>query len=179
MFIVCPKCSKDDAIEKLSSVASSGEASTYGSSSTEAVLARKLSPPQEPKRPGESCAVYVFLALGLWGLALVLIVVGIFLFVVAAIDSSPEFGRFVALVALGPGSIIIGIAMIPGGILLLTRTQRAAKARYGEKKPAWQKATVIYDRSYYCFRDDIVFDPETGRTADPSRFHSFLYVGQD
>ncbi|HMN14248.1 MAG TPA: hypothetical protein PKD55_18180 [Bellilinea sp.] len=30
---------------------------------------------------------------------------------------------------------------------------------------------------YYCFRDDIVFDPETGEWCHPADLHEFLYAG--
>lgn len=48
------------------------------------------------------------------------------------------------------------------------------KDRTENKLKAWQESLQIWDRMYYCFRDDCAFDPETKTTVDSSDFHSFL-----
>lgn len=199
MPVVCPECDKDDRIQKLTSITAAGEASgtfsgpsvgvtrmdgkwgTAGSYTTLSGtsmtrLARKLLPPQEPKEPVAAGALYVVLALILWAFSLAAIVGGAFLFVAAALDSSQEFGRFVALAA-GPINCILGIAMMMGGFFLVRqqgKSQDAARARYSVEKPAWEQSMTKYHRSYYCSRDFIVFDPETGDTAKPDDLHPFL-----
>lgn len=42
--------------------------------------------------------------------------------------------------------------------------------------PRWQMAKDRWDRLYYCFRDDLVFDPETGETCRTETLQQFLYA---
>ena len=53
--------------------------------------------------------------------------------------------------------------------------QRRAASEYPLNKAAWDYAIERWHRSYYCHRDDIVFDPETGETSEPGGFMGFLY----
>ncbi|GAB4574703.1 MAG: hypothetical protein Kow0077_22600 [Anaerolineae bacterium] len=41
----------------------------------------------------------------------------------------------------------------------------------------WEHAMDRWAGLYYCFRDDIVFDPETGEWCHPADLHEFLYAG--
>ncbi len=46
--------------------------------------------------------------------------------------------------------------------------------RSENKMKSWQESLQIWDRMYYCFRDDCAFDPETKTSVDSSDFHNFL-----
>jgi len=49
------------------------------------------------------------------------------------------------------------------------------KAAYYEKKTQWDAAIKKYNRSYYCFRDGIVYDPESDDMGKPESLSEFLY----
>jgi hypothetical protein len=201
MPTICPECKKDDAIQRLSSVVSSGEASgsfsgpsvgitrvdgkwgttggyTTLSGTTMTELARKLTPPSEPRKSKLAGAAYPLLGIGLWGLSLIAVLGGASLPVIALLGSSvPPIGRPLLCVA-GVINVLIGIAMIIGGFLLIRqqgKAAEAARARYEAERQAWEEAMTKYDRSYYCFRDDVVFDAQTGESCDPDSLRSFLY----
>lgn len=46
--------------------------------------------------------------------------------------------------------------------------------RTENKMETWQEAVRIWDGMYYCFRDDVVFDPKTKTTVESSNFHAWL-----
>jgi hypothetical protein len=188
MPILCPVCGKDDATQKLSAIVSSGQASgtfsgpsagvirvggkwgatgTYttlsGSTATE--LARKLSPPPEPRKPsGLGCWLYV----GLFGSAVGALSVGSVL-VVNLSDESAPYMLFALLFYLS--ILVITVVM--------HNTKKSRQiATYTLEKPAWDAAMKRYKSLYYCFRDDVVFDPQTGETCAPESLNKFLYSGR-
>ncbi|NMC33988.1 MAG: hypothetical protein GYA36_16225 [Veillonellaceae bacterium] len=50
-----------------------------------------------------------------------------------------------------------------------------AKSEYDYKLPKWPRALVKWKRLYYCDRDDIIYDPETGETCNPNSLDEFVY----
>jgi len=58
------------------------------------------------------------------------------------------------------------------------RKKTREEERYAAERPLWEKVVEVWNRSYYCFRDDIVFDPKTGGGAcRPKDMKEFLYTG--
>jgi hypothetical protein len=77
-----------------------------------------------------------------------------------AITASIIYGAFV----------IFFLAAVVRLLLHLTRTRKVAEAL----TPGWRDAALIWNRLYYCFKDDLVFDPKTGETAKPEEYHKVL-----
>jgi len=58
------------------------------------------------------------------------------------------------------------------------RKKTREEERYAAERSLWEKVVEVWNRSYYCFRDDIVFDPKTGGGAcRPKDMKEFLYTG--
>jgi len=75
------------------------------------------------------------------------------------------FGLLV-LIYLGGGGMAI-VAMIIG--------IKKERARVAQEEPIWKKAVQRWQCLYYCFRDDLVFDPQTGETCQPDSLTEFLH----
>ena len=192
MSTVCPVCGKDDTIQRLSAIVSSGQASgsfsgpsasvthvdgkwgttggyTTMSGSTTTVLARKLSPPPEPRKGlGFHMLVYLFLA-------------AVLAFFSCGVATGVSLLLFPNLEG-DPATVVYGIVLVGlfvGGLTVLQRWSKTwqtnQEARYAKEKPAWDRAMERYDRAYYCFRDDAVFDADTGQTCRPESLREFLY----
>ena len=39
----------------------------------------------------------------------------------------------------------------------------------------WEAATEVWSRLYYCFRDDVIFDPEKGEHRPPAQLKELLF----
>ncbi len=171
--ILCPVCGKDDAIQKVSAIVASGRASgtlsgpsggaayvggkwgitsgyTTLSGGITTELARKLSPPPQPRAVSLG-AVILLIVLGgsclFWGLSL--------------LSDIPEMAGWF---------ILAGVLLIPIAIA----AYQSGRARVAEQGPAWEKSMQKWSRLYYCFRDDLVFDPSTGKTCQPESLAEFL-----
>lgn len=177
--IVCPVCRKDDAIQKVSSVVTGGITSgafsgpsggvisvegkrgvtggyTTLSGITVSVLAQKLLPPPEPKVDNSTAPLGV---LGL--IALLAAFAYIFWWGNPSKDN---------LAINACGSILIGVLLLT----LSVKAHQAERNRVAREKPIWEKSIQKWSRLYYCFRDDIVFDPLTGETCRPESLTAFL-----
>jgi len=49
------------------------------------------------------------------------------------------------------------------------------ESRYNAEKPRYDIAKHRWDYLYYCHRDGIVFNPNTGETCEPANFKEFIY----
>ncbi len=200
MSNLCPICNKDDSIQKVSVIVSAGKASgtfsgpsggvayidgkwgTVGgyttlSGSTMSELAKLLSPPPAPNSPkGYTCLEWI----GLLFVAMILIpfVSGVLIIVSEASmtvlgvfpndpDTTDVIGGFIFL--------IIAFVVIAFLVSLNQKRLAASEKRYAIEKHTWNLAMQRWNRLYFCQRDGIVFDPETGETCDPSNIQNFLY----
>ncbi len=184
--IVCPICAHDDQIQKLSAIASSGTATgsfsgptggvtysnkqwgTFGGYShltgqTATKLAQMLEPPRKPTPstfsmfPG-TC------------LTVVVVLIGAAITTVTLIENSiPTALLFLVLTA------AISAFLARGS----ENQRKAFEAEHLKENQLaldrYQIAVALYDRSYYCFRDDQVFDPETGKHCAPQNLAEFLF----
>lgn len=41
-------------------------------------------------------------------------------------------------------------------------------------KEIWNKKMIQWEKLYYCYRNDIVFDPEAGKSAPPEQLESLI-----
>jgi hypothetical protein len=180
----CPICNKDDAIQKLSVIVASGKSSgTFSgpsggaayvdgklvpmggystlSGSTISDLAKRLTPPSEPQK-------YKGLGCGLGSL----IAIVTFLGLIAA--SGLGFLLF---------NVVGGFIFLFGGFVIYMlvlnalnkKSRKRDEAAYLFEKPRWDVAISRWNRSYFCHRDGIVFDPDTQETCQPDDLSGFLY----
>jgi hypothetical protein len=147
------------------------------SGSTSSNLAKLLEPPSLPPKPK---------GYGYWWILIVYPVIP----VVGAIFSVPFVipGLIVANVfenvpfLTGIGIVLICIGMIIGfwlAIRLFVKRDKKKKAimeqKLNEAKPNWEIAMQRWKRIYYCHRDGIVFDPESGDSCPPTSVRELLY----
>jgi hypothetical protein len=176
--IICPQCGRDDMAQKVSGLYEAGlSTGTYrgteraplgivpraretltGTSQT--VLSRKLSPPRHP----QSNTAYILAGGG--GGFLVLVILGI-----ALILSSRAF-KVDTLLCLGGGLIPIGI-----GIGLVSAFWGYSSYQtYQAQMRTWSTALEVWNRLYYCSRNDCIFDPYTRQSAPTDRMDLLLYT---
>lgn len=166
--VICPVCHKDDMLRKVASIAASGTASTVAqgqslgfagddlavistrtSGKSQTQLSIQLSPPSKPE--------YVTTGRLFWLLPLMLGPLS--LFFTLSIDSLEAGGG--NLLCYAPSIIITGI-----GLVSYRSFRREKKLFEDEEIPLWEQSISKWKKLYYCGRDDIVFDPSTGRYVD-------------
>jgi hypothetical protein len=58
---------------------------------------------------------------------------------------------------------IIGLVVTIPTMIMMRRSQRPERAEISERNEArledWRRAVQAWERSYYCYRDDVVWDP--------------------
>jgi hypothetical protein len=175
--IICPQCSKDDMIQKVSAIYSAGTASgsfsgptggiaaPIGSGKpsivggyttlrgrTQTALSTKLSPPAKPKPPSSA---------GGWLFVIVLVLISF------------------ALIGTGGTTAFFGVLFLIGAIgvgVLGSKGEASKRQRYETLTVRWTNALAAWNRLYYCSRNDCVFDPETGRQVPADRIAELLYT---
>ena len=170
--IVCPKCEKDDQIQKVTSIFTGGiSTSNYevrgamynsGSSVSQTTLSKRLSPPPKPKSSSDAlkdwmsfsgCVLFVIFAF----------VIGVVLAVI--IPSLLQDPQFLLL-------IMLSMAGAFGAELWIftASTKNSAKS-----VSDWEKMIAQnYNELYYCHRDDCVFDPRNQKYASPEGISKLL-----
>jgi hypothetical protein len=198
MTIVCPKCNSDNYIQKISAIVASGVTSgffsgptggvTYsggkvgtfgsftnlsGSPSTE--LARLLVRPNEPHQSflkrGTVLIVWLVIAapvlcLTIFGFSVVVPIIGSS----SANFSSKLLGNIYSIFC---GAMYI-IAWIVGIPLSRSRNKKDEE-KYASNKAIYDKAIEKWNRLYYCHHHDIVFDPQSGISFEPSQTSAYIY----
>lgn len=202
--VVCPQCGHDDWIQKVQAVVAGGisevrssggfggitysggqwgvfggPSATRGTAST--LLAQLLMPPDEPKvrlpwylRPWLMPErLYFKIGLPLDGCSLIaLSVLSISYFLVAVVGLNSGDSDAANLFC---GTVFFGL------LALYIWRRRSGyskeKERLATERVLWKQAMARWAGLYYCFRDDIVFDPETGEWCHPADLHKFLYAG--
>jgi predicted RNA-binding Zn-ribbon protein involved in translation (DUF1610 family) len=198
-FAKCPKCNRNDQVRRVSAIVKSQiqhldgttviedsyrDRNGHWHSTTRSMpftgkqsseLARQLSSPPKPDKPrGLGWLLWVGV-LSSTLLALFLAVNGLAIFVVSLI--TPDFEAGETLLASG-GCIITSVIValgIPFFVLQHRKAIRKATPAYEKEMSAWRRAMEKYRHLYYCFRDDVVFDPEAGATFDSTRLMGYLY----
>ena len=180
--VVCPQCNKDDLIQKVSAVVASGISTgnfsgpmggtayidgksggmsgyTHLSGQSITELAKVIAAPLEPIKPK---------GIGLLWLLLILAP-----FFVANIIHSLSGETLPALSA--AGGIVTFLYLLYWLYEKNKKKIDAAKLQYSVDKISWEKAFAIWNRLYYCHRNGIVFDPDTGKTCEPANIKNFIY----
>jgi hypothetical protein len=73
---------------------------------------------------------------------------------------------------------LIALFLIIGGFIFLAsflNDERERRARWAERVFEWELANEIWKNLYYCARDDIIFDPDTGTTISPENLDNVLF----
>jgi len=169
--ICCPLCKHIDSIAKVSAVYSSGvsEGSYSGTavsfitplSSNESSsvaftpvsmggvnisgLSKRIAPLPEPRYPSQLWFV-IFLILACLSLSLIWIM-GLTL----------------------PFLVIFGALAVWQGVRISNKRKETK-----EYIPIYEKSMVSWNKLYYCFRDDIVFNPETNEYTSPEKVYDLI-----
>jgi len=149
----CPVCRKTDKVLKLQTAYNQGIA--------------HLAPPPMPTR---TVGMMRFLGLGM-------LLVGLCIFFVIVLIGSESFGNGFSvgeliLVILTLVCIISALSLSFVAFTRIVHGDREAEKLY----PEWDRALEQYHRLRYCARDDIVFDPETGKTLSGETLAAILTV---
>ncbi len=197
--IACPKCGNNDQSQKVTSIVkrdtqsyrasgpSFGSAYVGGkwglasgfttvSGITQSELAKQLSPNIEMRK---STFITDAAALAMFAVVAFCIPVGIILAV--APSSNPMYTHQIPeyLTPVGITLILIGVLFGIWRFPELARRQRTTQSRKRaddlQRKEEYKKALSCYDRLFYCYRDDLVFDPKTGKSCPPSQMNTLLY----
>jgi hypothetical protein len=161
----CPICGKDDQVQKVSAIVSGGSnVSSYsgvapsinytdgkvgygtsvisGSMLSSTNLAWKLARPTKPNEPGVSGKVILGVVLAM------------------------SFACFIPIAMENQWwPIFIGLFLFVVGFILIVKgneEKQKAADEYKKKLKVWEKETEEWKKLYYCHRDDVMFNPETG-----------------
>jgi len=172
--IHCPVCNHTDKMEKVSAIVDKDTQKLSGTSQEwvsdknggylrtvpvtgqqMSELAKKLAAPPQPQAKGFS---------------LFFIVIGVLLLINAVIS-------LLSLNSIG-NLICFATYLIPLIIIYLAKTNHDKKeqARVASEEPPWNSAKEVWNRLYYCYRDDIVFDGgDIKNTCQPQDVIKFCY----
>jgi hypothetical protein len=174
----CPICHRDDAIQKVSEIVSSGitlggEASGVYSMTD---LGRILARPEEPKLSfghgwGKyGCMIPFALFILFWAVS-GLIVLSVLL-VNIEIRAIPRVLTYFAIFGCVPIFLAFGVAVFI--FTVQGKVDRKDAVEYSTDHPRWQKAIEKWDTLYFCYRDEIVFDPATQEICQPDDLRAFI-----
>lgn len=174
MPAMCPVCNRNDQIQLVSAIVQAGTTrSRYsgpvttmgdggsvqpgwvsGSTTSMSSLAARLAPPEEPSAPGPSCGGLISVVVTTPILAAPLLI-GFFAWA--------QFPGAAVFVFLCTGLALVVCLLV--WLILLNATFKEdgrAQEEYRAKHKIWQERVASWRQLYYCHRDGVVFDPETG-----------------
>ena len=127
-----------------------------------------LVPYGPPAMPGKKVTMIQFITIGV-------VIVGLCVFLILVFVGSESFGAGFAvleliLVILALLGIIATLVLSFFAFTRITQGDLQAQKQYG----AWDSATAIYNRLYYCPQDNIIFDPQTNKVVSPQQLNSLI-----
>ncbi len=148
---VCPVCKQSDKVKKLQAVYNEGMS--------------RLTPPTMPGKTVSILRIMVFN----------MVLVGIFVFLILVLVGSESFGQVhpyieVTLVVLALAAIVLALALSYVAFTRVVRGDEEASQHYS----AWDSAMANWNRLRYCTRDDVVFDPQTGKVVPEEALRDML-----
>jgi len=174
MSIVCPICSENDAIQKLSAIRSSAQSTAWvrgygGTITTE--IAELLRPPNPPVESPFDPVLWIR-KFTYWILVILMPVLVIVMLANINSGSGGEFFIAFTLVCV----LAYWVWSLRNNIKELESSERLAKMEENRmaRKEAWKATMEIWERSYYCLRDDVIFDPVTNNHDSPKNLADFL-----
>ncbi|MCO5189821.1 MAG: hypothetical protein M9928_05835 [Anaerolineae bacterium] len=182
MDVSCPSCRNVDSVQKVSSIVSSGtthgsyggawSGDAYFSGSSATNLATLLMPPDAPKE-SRFTGYFLWYVFGTWalgGVCVLLSMLGALVFAPFTGGLDEPIGA--VIIQMFGYTIIASIFMVP--LVWMIRDRKRWRDAYPAKEAVWISAMENWDQLYYCFRDDLVFDPESGKTVKPQFLNEFL-----
>ena len=157
--VFCPKCEKDDQIQKVTSIVTSGNSTMqldYRTATSTTQLAQRLSPRKAPPDVNTrnifslNFILIVLSVAGIGSLCLTLAIFGL------------DFNLTVFWIVF----IVIAIA---ASINFSQSTKKGEKERI-----IWKRELSNWTELYYCHRDDCVFDPRTNKHSSPEGMSRLL-----
>jgi hypothetical protein len=149
---VCPVCHQADKVKSLQAVYNEG-------------LERFAPPPM----PGKTVSMVRYMVVSM-------LIVGVCIFFILVLVGSESFGPSsfswgeLALVLLTLICIVTALILSYVAFTKVVRGDMEAQQRYA----AWDRAMQNWNRLRYCARDDVVFDPQTGKTVSTETLTSLL-----
>jgi hypothetical protein len=148
---VCPVCKQSDKVKKLQTVYNEG-------------MSRFAPPPM----PGKTVSILRIMVFNM-------VLVGIFVFLILVLVGSESFGQVhpyieITLVVLALAAIVLALILSYMAFTKVVRGDEEATERYS----AWDRAMANWNRLYYCTRDDVVFDPQTGKVVPEEALRDML-----
>lgn len=148
---VCPVCHQADKVKTLQAAYNQG-------------LERFAPPPL----PGKTVSMLRYMVVSM-------LIVGICIFFIIVLVGSESFGPAfswgeLALVLLTLTCIVAALILSYVAFTKVVHGDMEAQQRYA----AWDSAMQNWNRLRYCARDDVVFDPQTGKTVSQETLSSLL-----
>src|SRR2546423_5679136 len=149
---VCPVCHQADKVKSLQAAYNEG-------------LERFAPPPM----PGKTVSMVRYMVVSM-------LIVGVCIFFILVLVGSESFGQQafswgeLALVLLTLICIVTALILSYVAFTKVVRGDMEAQQRYA----AWDRAMQNWNRLRYCARDDVVFDPQTGKTVSQETLSSLL-----
>lgn len=88
--------------------------------------------------------------------------------------SEIEMGLVARFAAMGVGACGIGAPLIYVGRKRWNQSRAPIALFDDQRRARWQAFMDLWNRCYYCSRDDIVFDPTTGKSGQPGCWENLL-----
>lgn len=147
----CPVCHQADKVKTLQAVYNEG-------------LERFAPPPM----PGKTVSMVRYMVVSM-------LIIGICIFFIIVLVGSESFGPAfswaeLALVLLTLTCIVTALILSYVAFTKVVHGDMEAQKRYA----AWDSAMQNWNRLRYCARDDVVFDPQTGKTVSQETLSSLL-----
>jgi hypothetical protein len=121
-----------------------------------------------PAMPGKKITMIQFISIGV-------VIVGICVFLILVFVGSESFGTSFAplelvLVILSLIGIITALVLSFFAFTRIMHGDLEAQKHYA----AWDSATAIYNRLYYCPQDNVIFDPQTNKVVSPQQLNTLI-----
>lgn len=171
--IICPMCGKDDQIQKVNAIFTTGvsvksetqvshrlrgDRTTEVESVSVTGLAGRIRPPERPDVPFYASQRVLVGIIGL--------------FVPIWLCGPLAFSR--GFNDRGPNGIVLGLmCVVPLAVLFLI-VNAIENKKLEPKLKAWGALRDKWLSLYYCYRDDVVFDPSTGVHVSPERINELV-----
>jgi len=152
MQVTCPQCGKDDQLKKIS---------TWVEEDSSDNIARQFLPRTQPEAPSPLPGINT--GLGCLGI----------IFFGAVFFVSVQAGSTIAIIIFGVFFAIFAVAF--GAAYL---RGRRARQEYMQFILDWQVEMEKWDRLYYCKRDDLVFDAQSGQSSPAADWQSLIRENQ-
>ena len=148
---LCPVCHKSDKVKNLEAVYNEG-------------MERFAPPPM----PGKTVSMLRYMVISM-------LIVGICIFFIIVLVGSESFGQSfswfeLGLVALTLICIVTALALSYMAFTKVVHGDMEAQKHY----PEWDRAMQNWNRLRYCARDNVVFDPQTGKAVSEQAMASLL-----